>query len=464
MMFEMLSTTAICSVAAIGACVISSRFRIVVGTSEVHIVQHASMTTTYGKDQPSGNVYYHWPAWIPRAGVRSTALPSAVFALELKDYPAYDKGRVPFQLDVIGFFRITDFSSASARVIDMKNLEEQLRGILQGAMRSILASSEIEDILEGRSEFGRRFTEEVDTQLTQWGVQSVKAIELMDIRDAEGRKVIANIMAKKISHIEMQSRTEVAANMQKAQVAELEAQQVVAIREAHQQEEVGKRKAQRDQEVGMQNQRSLQAVAIEEAKTEQANMGVKRITIMQEAEIARDAAVVAAEQARRVTVVNAEAARDRAALEAAAQKSRTVTVAEGDLASQQMQATAAEAIGMAKGAAEQAVLMAPVNAQIALAKEIGENRSYQEYLLAAKQIEAGQMVGMESARAMQAAGIKIVATGGTPAEGIKSVLDIMTPKGATQLGAALEAFGNTDMGKTVLAKLNGSADSSRTAK
>jgi len=46
-------------------------------------------------------------------------------------------------------------------------------------------------------------------------------MELMDIRDAQGHANIANIMAKKSSHIEMESRTEVAKNRQLAETAEI---------------------------------------------------------------------------------------------------------------------------------------------------------------------------------------------------------------------------------------------------
>lgn len=47
-------------------------------------------------------------------------------------------------------------------------------------------------------------------QLSNWGVNTVKNIELMDIRDAKESSVIHNILAKKKSAIEMESRLVVA--------------------------------------------------------------------------------------------------------------------------------------------------------------------------------------------------------------------------------------------------------------
>ena len=448
-MFEALVPFVVAAVGITVLCVACSRFRIVVPTNDVHVVQHAAKTLSYGKDQQGGNVYYHWPAWIPHYGVRVTTLPSSVFSLRLADYPAYDKGRVPFLLDVLGFFRITNFSTASSRVNDEDDLKDQLEGILKGAMRAILASSEIEEILEGRSQFGERFTEEVSKQLTQWGVDTVKAIELMDIRDAENSKVIANIMAKKSSLIERQSRVEVADNMQIAKVAEIEANQTVLVRAQQQEEIVGIRTAEREQLVGIRRQQAAQEVAVEEAKTAQNNMAVQQVETVRQAEITRDAQVIAAEQARRVTVIAAEASRER-----------QIAEAQGQLESQKMAAEARRLSGAAEGAAEQAVLMAPVNSQIALAKEIGENQGYQQYLLRLKEIDAGQAVGMEAARALGKADVKVVATTGQPMDGVKSVMDLMTPKGATQLGAALEALAQTPVGEQIskILRPNGSGN------
>jgi flotillin len=64
-MFEY-GTVAIVIVALVVWVVISvllaMSFRRVVATNQVHIVQSRRKTTSYGKDQTSGNVYYAWPA------------------------------------------------------------------------------------------------------------------------------------------------------------------------------------------------------------------------------------------------------------------------------------------------------------------------------------------------------------------------------------------------------------------
>ena len=128
---------------AVLSVVLAMSFRTVVATNEVHIVQSRRKTTSYGKDQAAGNTYYAWPAWMPRVGIRIIQLPVSVFDVQLNEYAAYDKGRVPFVIDILAFFRIDDSNVAAQRVSSFQELESQLKGILQGASRSILAQSPI---------------------------------------------------------------------------------------------------------------------------------------------------------------------------------------------------------------------------------------------------------------------------------------------------------------------------------
>lgn len=460
-------------------------FRVVTPTNEVHVVQAVKTTTAYGQGLKDGNVYYSWPAWVPQFGVRVTKLPISVFPQNLNDYPGYDKGRVPFILDVIGFFRIDNYIVAAQRVSNMETLKQQLDGILKGVIRAILATSEIETILEGRSEFSKQFTDAVNDQLKEWGCGTVKALELMDIRDAAGSQVIANIMAKKKSKVEMESRTEVAANMQRAQIAEIEAARAVAIQKQEAEELVGKRTAERNQAIGIAQQQADQAVKVEEAATAERAQAVIRVNRVKQAEIERDAQVVAADQARQVRVIEAEAeqrqqviaaeaakqvritAADGAKLsqitEAEGTKQRTVLIADGDLEAAKRKAEGERAIGEAEGAAETARRMAPVAAQVALADKIAQSDAYQSYLVSIRRIESEQAIGIAQAAALEKAGVKIIAnTGASPIEGFKSVTELFTPKGATTIGAALEALKQTDEGASLLAglakRLNGGGE------
>ncbi|HKD21557.1 MAG TPA: SPFH domain-containing protein [Rhizomicrobium sp.] len=433
---------------------ITVSYRVVVPTNAVHIVQSAKRSTPYGKDM-GGNTYYSWPAWLPFIGVKVSVLPLSVFRVELENYAAYDKGRLPFVLDVLAFFRIADPAKAAERLSSIAELDGQLQGIMQGVVRTILANALIEDILGKRAEFSESFTKEVEAQLPQWGIATVKNIELMDIRDAQGSLVIQQIMSKKKSEIEKESRTAVAMNLQAAETAEIGAAQTVATNKAAADEAVGIRNAQKDQMVGIQNQKAQQAIKDEEKNTAEKDMAVRQVQSVRQAEIDRNVQVVNADRDRQVAIVAAERDKQVAVTKAEGQKQQVTTVAEGDLAAAKLAAQGVQAKGEAEGAAETARQMATVNPQITLAKEIGQNEGYQTYLIRTKQVEAARDVGIAQAGALEKADVKVIAQTGAPSDGLNAVGELFSAKGGQAIGSALEGFKNTEAGAAILHAVTG---------
>lgn len=411
--------------------------RRVVETNEVHIVQSARATTSYGKVTGHGNVYYEWPGWFPAIGITKIVLPVSVFDLTLHGYEAYDKGRVPFLVDVVAFFRINDSNTAAERVASFQELHDQLKAIVQGAIRTVLASHDIDEIMLERSKFGEAFTAEVEQQLENWGVETVKNIELMDIRDTQGNKAIHNIMAKKQSLIEMQSRSEVAENMKRAQIAEIEAKRDTELQSQNARQQVGLRTVEAEREVKTANEQASQAIKEQERLTKQKEMAVVQVNDVQRAEIDKTMNIVHAEQ----------------------EKQTQILIAEGKLEAKRREAQGIQLEGEAKAEAEKALQLAPVTAQITLAAEIGANKEYQQYLITIRQIEAAQAVGTEQAKVLGNADVKIISNTGDPVNGVTKVLDLFSSKGGTQVGAMLEALGQTDAGKNLIGKFtNGAAE------
>jgi flotillin len=427
--------------------------RRVVPTNEVHIVQSSKLTTSYGKDTENGNTYYEWPSWIPVVGITKIILPVSVFDLDLTDYEAYDKGRLPFKIDVKAFFRIADSNLAAQRVASFDELHKQLQSIVQGAVRAILASNDIEDIMQGRATFGEQFTHEVASQLTNWGVVAVKNIELMDIRDSSGSNVIHNIMEKKKSFIEMESRTEVAANMRTAQIAEVDAQRETDIKKQQALQQVGIQTAEKEREIGIANQKSTQAIQDEQRITKEKEMAVIKVGEVNQAEINKQVQVVMAEQEKQTSVIQAEGIKQRITIAAEGEKAKAVLDSEGKLEAKKRESEGITLEGTARAEAEKAMQLAPVQAQIVLAKEIGGNASYQQYLITVEQIKANQVVGVEQAKALEKADIKIIANTGDASTGLSKLGDVISPKGGLALGGMLEAFAQTDTGKAVVEKM-----------
>lgn len=431
-------------------------WRRVVPTNMVHIVQSSKKTVSYGRGRDAGNTYYAIPSFIPFFGVTVTQFPESIFDISLRDYEAYDTGRLPFVVDIKAFFRIADSQIAAQRVANFTELQGQLMGVLQGAVRGILGNNKLENIMQDRSNLGEMFTKEVNDQLQEWGVTTAKMIEFMDIRDSAGSQVIQNMMAKEKSRIEKESRVTVADNIREAEMKEIEAQREIALTRTQAEQQVGIRQAEADKEVGIAKEKSNQEVQSEAKITTEKLMEVKKVEEIKAAEIARDVAVVKAEQDKQVQVVTADA-----------EKEATVRIAEGQLSATLKNAEGIQAEGAAKAEAEKAMLLAPVNAQLTLAKEIGDNQGYQTYLISVRNIEATEAVGKEMAGAIKAADVKIIANSGDVQSGVGNLADIFTPKGGTSIGGMLEGLVQTEQGKAlvngVLTRLNNEPETATVA-
>lgn len=459
------------TLAAIASVVMAILYRRVVPPNMTHIVRGKTNTVTYGKSSTkdkdgnvipsSGNTYYAWPSWIPLIGVEVREVNEAVFGVNLIDYDAYDSGRLPFVVDVTAFFRVEDPQIAAQRQTDAAGLQKQLESVLQGAVRRILSTNKLEEIMQDRSKLGDEFTDEVNEQLKEWGVTTVKSIEFMDIRDAKGSEVIKNMMAKEQSRIDMESRMTVAENKKLATNAEIDAQRTIDINKQEALQQVGIRTAQKDKTVGIENERARQEIQAEAKVTAERAMAVNQVNFVKQAEIdkevlvvntnaAKEAAIVEAEARRETMIRIAEGERDSATRRAEGDKQVTLLRAEANLNETLKQAEGIAATGTAKADAEKALQLAPVAAQITLAKEIGENQSYQEYLVTIRKVEAQQAIGIQMAEALKDADLKVIANSGDVQGGINGLMDVFSAKGGTGLAGMLAGLSQTDEGKALV--------------
>lgn len=438
--------------------------RVVVPTNEVHIVQRGNKTISYGKVMKdgdvndNGNVYYKFPEWIPYLGITLTKLPLSVFSIKLESYEAYDKDRLPFLVDIMAYFRVNDSNKAASRIFNTTELGDQITNIVKGAVRSIMANAKLEDIMSQRSTYGESFTNSVKEQLKEWGVAAVKNIELMDVRDSHGSQVIANIMAKKSSEIEMQSRTEVAINNKKASEAEIEAQQSIQLKEEEAKQQVGMKQAIVAREVGIAKEKANQEIKEQAKITKEKEMEVVKVSQIRQAEIDKEANIVKAEESKTVMIKHAEAEKEQVELKALADKKQVELKAEANLAMNLKEAEGIQAKGKAEAEAKRLMELAPVNAQIELAKEIGDNQGYQNYLIQLEQIKAICEVGIAQAKNLGNADIKINTMSNDVPTALNKVTDIFSPQGGLNIAGALETLSSSPIGKSIIDKLSTSTN------
>ena len=415
--------------------VIAALYRSVVPTNMVHIVNSSSGRRVYGKDSEHGNTYYSFPSWIPKIGVSVTEFPISNFGVELKDYAAYDHKRLPFSVDIQAFFVMEDADIVSQRVSDFQELKTHLLKIVSGAVRKVCASRSLEEILSSRSILAGDFDLEVVEQLKDWGVKPVNSIEFMNIKDAEGSKVIQDIQRKEESRIDRESRIAQAENAQAAQTKEIETQRQIELQRQEAAQKIGTRTAEKDQAIGIANEVSKQAVAEQAKITTERNMAVKQVEDTRNAEIAKAVQVTQAEAKKATEVIEAEAAKEQQVLAAQAQLEKDKRQADGNLALQTANAEGIAKVGKATADAEQQMQLASVTAQTTLAKEIGGNQEYQNYLINIKQVEVNGEVGKAQAVALEKADIQIVA--GSGADLGKTLAGVVTGIATTPMGQAV---------------------------
>lgn len=441
--------------------------RRIVPTNVVHIVQRGDKTVSYGVGKGS-NVYYEFPKWLPKIGVMVRVLPVSNFDIDLIKYSAYDKDRVPFVVDVKAFFHIADTNKAAEKVESFDELRKQLENVVQGAVRSILAKSKLEEIMEERSIFGDKFTESVKSDLSNWGVEPIKNIELMDVRDTDGSSVIHQIMAKRMSAIDMESRTEVAKNIKMAEQAELTARQEVDVTKAETERIAGEAKAQSEQAIGIAKaeatkkagiaqQESISDIAQAERATAEQQMEVLKVQQIKQAEIDKEKEIIKFEMTKRTIEIKAEADKFQVEMDAVAKLEAQKKDAQGIQAVGEAEAKVIAAKGTSEAEAEKARQLASVIAQTELAKEIGENQGYQDYLIRVKTVDKEQIVEVAKAesmaRALEKADLKILANSGDVQSGMNKFSDILSAKGGSQINGLLESLKQTEEGKSLLGML-----------
>jgi len=174
--------------------------------------------------------------------------------------------------------------------------------------------------------------------------------------------------------------------------------------------------------------------------------------------LCKEQEIILAEQEKQKMEINAAADKFRVETEAAAQLEAKKKQAEAIKTIGESEAEIIKAKGVAEAESKKAMELAGVTAQTTLAKEIGENKSYQEYLIRVKEVEVSQVVGVAQyesiAKALASADLKLLVNSGDVHSGIGKLTDLFSAKGASQLNGLVEGLKQTEEGKNLLSMLN----------
>lgn len=446
-----------------------TQLRKVVPTNEAHVVQKGSSSVAFGKGFKWGNVYLNWAPWVPVVWISVQKLPLSIFDLQLNDYKAYDSGKVPFQVDITAFFEIKDPETAAQKVETISELRNQLNETLKWVVRKVLASKDIVDIMESRTEIKDEFYEQVFGAVKSWGIM-LQNVEFMDIRDADGSKVVTNIMMKKRSQIESESEIEVAENQKKAIIEKenKEAEARSAAAAAKSRADIISSDAQRDAELKVienekltQNQEiekeRILAVQKEEAKqklyeaekvTKEKELAVKQVEEEKNAEISKSIELIKADEQKQKIIIDAQAEKEQIRLKAEANKESIELAANADKVKVELAAGAEkmriESIGIAKAKELDYIGTAEAKNKTQMAEALNTfDKESLDFMKKQLDVNLSEIVDLEKAKALWKADVKVISTGANGWEWVKSFMDLFSAKGGSNIGAMVEAAKNT---------------------
>lgn len=112
--------------------------------------------------------------------------------LEIPHRQAITKDNVPVRIDGVIFMRVND---PSAAVINVQNYIQAVQEYAQTALRDVVGSMTLDEILADREQLGRRVQQMVEHEIDGWGMD-VAAIRIQDIVLPEDLK---RVMAREAS-------------------------------------------------------------------------------------------------------------------------------------------------------------------------------------------------------------------------------------------------------------------------
>ena len=135
------------------------------------------------------------------------------------------------------------------------------------------------------------------------------------------------------------------------------------------------------------------------------------------------------------------------------QKEQAFLAAAANLETKDKEAQGIAKIGSAEAEARKLLEISLVSGQIQLAQEIGENEGYQRYLIEIRQVEANEKIGIEQAKALSAADLKLIVNdGGSVVGGMDKLSKLLSSQGGANLGSMLESLGQFENGQKLIEK------------
>ena len=351
--------------------------------------------------------YFKIPAFIPILGrvVRpmDVTIKELVIAQE-----TYEKGQARYKVKCSLKYRITDVEQASETYINDESLQKMMIEVIQAGVRAVTVKYDVIDARAKKQEMAKAVKIEIEDDLKNWGLE-LTSFQLVDFQDTEDSKIVSNISKRREVEIETRTRQENAQRKKEAEVKEFESQEASE-----------KRRIEKEETIGKSEEDKKQKIATQQKIAEEKRFEVIKVQQIEQAKIDKEKAIIKANENKETEEIKKEMKR----LEGEGDRAKAEEIAKGEAAPIREK-------GFAEAEAKEKL-------QDALNK-FGDAAI--RALIAEKVVEKDRAIGVEGAKALQYAELKLFS--GTDGGG------------AFDVGKNIEAMkvSSTDTAKSTLYKL-----------
>ena len=370
----------------------------IVPPSQAHYVTSTSKTFVASPDEnirgAKGSRWYFLIPILRTIRVMDLRIKELVFIQE-----TYEKNQARYNVKVSTKYRIVDVQKAAETFTSEPELEKQLEEVVRASVRAVTVRFDVVEARANKQKMAEEVEKEMIDDLSQWGLKLI-SFQLVDFQDTETSNIISDISKRREVEIESTTRERNAEKIKQARVKEAEAEEKARQREIEKDEVVAKREQEKEQKVFE-----------KEKLAQEEHFKVVQVQTIKQAEIDKEKAIVEANQKKETE----EIIKEQKHLEGQGDRLRAEEAAKGEAAPIRekgyAEADAKEKLQAALNKFQEAAIRALVAEQI---------------------VEKDRQVGIESAKALEKADLKVFAGDGS--------------KEAFDLGKMLSAVGVSNVG------------------
>lgn len=386
-------------------------FYTVVAPSEAHLVvtpQGEFVVAASGAGDK--RAYFAFPSGIPFIGRNVRKVRLEIREL-IHTQETYEKQQGRFNVTSSLKYQVVDIPLAAKAFTSDAELQKQLKEVVSAAVRAVTVKYNVEEVRAQKSGIEEAIDLEISKDLAQWGLKLIN-FQLVDFRDTADSTILSDISKRREVAIKASTREQNAEKEKNAAMKEFAAS-----------EESGQRKIEMERTLKEQEQKANMMVSEKEKEAEEKRLEVVKVQVIKKEEIDKAQAEILAEQKKAVAIIKAD---EECATEKIMMEQKRLE-GEGDRlkAEEQAKAEAAPiretgqaeadvkiAIGQADAAALLALGMAEAEAKEALQDALNKFTPAAITAMTAEAIVAkDQVVGLERAKAMQEADLKMFVGG-----------------------------------------------------